>query len=82
MRSATPTGGWKTPEAPNGPTGCGRRPACSTRSVPDGRDLIGEDPEAVLRGYAVLDGSDLVRPVLVAAEHVADSSDDPGEPAP
>jgi prolyl oligopeptidase len=31
------------------------------------RDLIGEDPEAVLRGYAILDGAELARPVLVAS---------------
>src|ERR1700678_3703657 len=30
------------------------------------RDLIAEDPEAVLRGYAILDGAELARPVLVA----------------
>jgi prolyl oligopeptidase len=30
------------------------------------RDLIGEDPEAVLRGYAILDGAELARPVLLA----------------
>jgi len=30
------------------------------------RDLIAEDPEAVLRGYAVLDGAELARPVLLA----------------
>jgi prolyl oligopeptidase len=30
------------------------------------QDLIGEDPEAVLRGYAILDGAELPRPVLVA----------------
>src|SRR6202167_2003973 len=30
------------------------------------RDLIAEDPEAVLRGYAILDGPELARPVLVA----------------
>src|SRR5580658_2955082 len=30
------------------------------------RDLIAEDPEAVLRGYAILDGAELPRPVLVA----------------
>jgi prolyl oligopeptidase len=35
---------------------------------PDGwRDLIGEDPSAVLRSYAILDGDDLERPVLVAS---------------
>ncbi len=33
---------------------------------PDGwRDLVGEDPSAVLRGYAILDGDELSRPVLV-----------------
>ena len=31
------------------------------------RDLIGSDPEAVLRGYAVLDGAELDRPVLLAS---------------
>ena len=31
------------------------------------RELIGEDPEAVLRGYALLDGAELPRPVLVAS---------------
>src|SRR5580704_9394221 len=30
------------------------------------RDLIAEDPEAVLRGYAILDGTELSRPVLLA----------------
>ncbi|MGH3236889.1 MAG: prolyl oligopeptidase family serine peptidase, partial [Streptosporangiaceae bacterium] len=30
------------------------------------RDLIGQDPEAVLRGYAILDGAELSRPVLLA----------------
>jgi prolyl oligopeptidase len=30
------------------------------------RDLIGEDPEAVLSGYAILDGVELDRPVLLA----------------
>jgi len=30
------------------------------------RDLIAEDPEAVLRGYAILDGAGLGRPVLLA----------------
>jgi prolyl oligopeptidase len=30
------------------------------------RDLIGQDPEAVLRGYAILDGPELDRPVLLA----------------
>src|SRR5215475_7459791 len=30
------------------------------------RDLIGEDPEAVLSGYAILDGAELDRPVLLA----------------
>jgi prolyl oligopeptidase len=35
---------------------------------PDGwRDLIGEDPSAVLRGYAILDGDELERPVLVVS---------------
>ncbi|HEX9041435.1 MAG TPA: prolyl oligopeptidase family serine peptidase [Trebonia sp.] len=33
---------------------------------PDGwRDLVGEDPSAVLRDYAILDGGELSRPVLV-----------------
>src|ERR1700722_595840 len=33
---------------------------------PDGwRDLVGEDASAVLRGYAILDGAELSRPVLV-----------------
>jgi prolyl oligopeptidase len=31
------------------------------------RDLIGEDPEAVLTGYAILDGDELDRPVLLAS---------------
>jgi prolyl oligopeptidase len=31
------------------------------------RDLIAEDPQAVLRGYAILDGAELSRPVLLAA---------------
>jgi prolyl oligopeptidase len=31
------------------------------------RELIAEDPEAVLRGYAVLDGPELAQPVLVAS---------------
>ena len=31
------------------------------------RDLIREDAEAVLRGYAILDGPELARPVLVAS---------------
>ena len=30
------------------------------------RDLIGQDPEAVLRSYAILDGAELDRPVLLA----------------
>ena len=30
------------------------------------RDLIAQDPEAVLRGYAILDGAELARPVLLA----------------
>jgi prolyl oligopeptidase len=35
---------------------------------PDGwRDLVGEDPSAVLRSYAILDGPELARPVLVAS---------------
>jgi len=31
------------------------------------RELIAEDPEAVLRGYAILDGPELARPCLVAS---------------
>ena len=31
------------------------------------RELIREDPEAVLRGYAILDGTELARPILVAS---------------
>jgi prolyl oligopeptidase len=31
------------------------------------RELIGEDPEAVLQGYAILDGVELARPVLLAS---------------
>ena len=31
------------------------------------RDLIAQDPEAVLRGYAILDGTGLQRPVLLAS---------------
>ena len=31
------------------------------------RDLLPEDPEAVLRGYAILDGAELARPVLLAS---------------
>jgi prolyl oligopeptidase len=31
------------------------------------RDLVPEDAEAVLRGYAILDGAELERPVLVAS---------------
>jgi prolyl oligopeptidase len=35
---------------------------------PDGwRDLVGEDPSAVLSGYAILDGAELSRPVLVVS---------------
>jgi len=35
---------------------------------PDGwRDLIGEDPSAVLRSFAILDGGELGRPVLVVS---------------
>src|ERR1700761_1177659 len=35
---------------------------------PDGwRDLITQDPSAVLRSYAILDGPELARPVLVAS---------------
>jgi prolyl oligopeptidase len=48
----------------------GRIAVASPSSVVDAagwRDLIGEDPEAVLRGYAILDGAELLRPVLVAS---------------
>jgi prolyl oligopeptidase len=31
------------------------------------QDLIGQDPEAVLSGYAILDGAELDRPVLLAS---------------
>jgi prolyl oligopeptidase len=31
------------------------------------RDLVGEDPSAVLSGYAILDGDELSRPVLVVS---------------
>ena len=31
------------------------------------RDLIAQDPKAVLRGYAILDGAELQRPVLLAS---------------
>ncbi len=31
------------------------------------RELIGEDPEAVLHGYAICDGAELARPVLLAS---------------
>ncbi len=35
---------------------------------PDGwRDLVGEDPSAVLSDYAILDGAELARPVLVVS---------------
>jgi prolyl oligopeptidase len=35
---------------------------------PEGwRDLVGEDPSAVLRSYAILDGPELARPVLVVS---------------
>ena len=35
---------------------------------PDGwRDLVAEDPSAVLRSYAILDGAELARPVLVVS---------------
>ena len=35
---------------------------------PDGwRDLVAEDPSAVLRSYAILDGQELARPVLVVS---------------
>jgi prolyl oligopeptidase len=35
---------------------------------PDGwRDLVTEDPSAVLRSYAILDGPELARPVLIAS---------------
>ena len=38
------------------------------RPGPDGwQDLIGEDPEAVLTGYAILDGGGVQPPVLLAA---------------
>jgi prolyl oligopeptidase len=49
------------------------RIAIASPSAPDladpsaWRELIGEDTEAVLRGYAILDGSALARPVLVAS---------------
>jgi prolyl oligopeptidase len=33
----------------------------------DWRDLVGEDPSAVLRGYAILDGAELDRPVMVVS---------------
>jgi prolyl oligopeptidase len=44
----------------------GRLAICDPRSPEPGgwRDLLSEDPEAVLRGYAILDGLD--RPVLLA----------------
>jgi prolyl oligopeptidase len=48
----------------------GRIAVASPSSVGDAagwRDLIGEDAEAVLRGYAILDGAELPRPVLVAS---------------
>jgi len=42
-------------------------PADSRGPIPaTWRDLIGEDPEAVLSGYAILDGPELDRPVLLA----------------
>ena len=42
-------------------------PADSRGPIPaTWRDLIGEDPEAVLSGYAILDGAELDRPVLLA----------------
>ncbi len=31
------------------------------------RDLVGEDPSAVLNGYAILDGTELSRPVIVVS---------------
>src|SRR5271165_2183648 len=31
------------------------------------RDLIGQDRQAVLRGYAILDGAELARPILLAS---------------
>ncbi len=45
------------------------RLAIGSPSSPAGpwRDLIAEDPEAVLRNYAILDGPDLSRPVLLAS---------------
>jgi prolyl oligopeptidase len=46
------------------------RLAVTTPSEPEPsswRDLIPEDPEAVLRGYAILDGPELDRPVLLAS---------------
>ena len=46
------------------------RLAVATPSEPepsDWRDLIPEDPEAVLRGYSILDGPELARPVLLAS---------------
>jgi prolyl oligopeptidase len=43
-------------------------PSAADLADPAGwRDLIREDPEAVLRGYAILDGAELARPVLVAS---------------
>jgi prolyl oligopeptidase len=39
----------------------------SSPSAAEWRDLIPEDPEAVLRNYAILDGTDLPRPVLLAS---------------
>ena len=35
------------------------------------RDLFAEDPSAVLRSYAILDGQELARPVLVVSRHQA-----------
>ena len=49
------------------------RIAVASPSAPDladpsaWRELIGEDPEAVLHGYAILDGTELSRPVLVVS---------------
>lgn len=44
----------------------GRLAVCSPSSPSAWRDLIPEDPEAVLQNYAILDG-DLERPVLLAS---------------
>jgi prolyl oligopeptidase len=48
----------------------GRIAVADPRSVTDRaswRDLLPEDAEAVLRGYAILDGPELARPVLLAS---------------